>query len=149
MQPIIMLAHPLSIPQGSTVDSAAATFHDAKMSCECQVHLTEKNYGTPKAKGKIQARFHDVGRDYRVDEVPGIVADLIAKFGYKVRLGSPEEALLCKTQNAHSIPEWFAVFGKSFKDRWIYWVDNRFLITPKGYGKEWGSCYTIFLVEEL
>jgi hypothetical protein len=144
-----MFAHPILVPPGSNVDTAAKVFHNSSMSSECQALLTEKNYGTQKSKGKIQARFHDVGRDYGVDEVPGIVADLIAKLGYKVRLGSPEEALLCKKQIKHSLPKWFAVLGKSFDGRWIYWVDNLFLITPKGHGKEWSSCHMIFLVEEL
>ncbi len=143
------IAHPISVPSGSNVDLAVKPFHGSAMSTGCQELLTEENYGAPKPTGKIQARFHNVGRDYAVDEVPGIVANLITEFGFKVRLGLPEEALLCKKQNAHSIPEWFVIFGKSFNDRWIYWVDDRFLITPEGNGKHWSSCHTLFLVEEL
>lgn len=149
MNPLIELAHRISIPSGSNVNTAAKPFHEHGMSVECQSLLTERNYGAPKSTRKIQARFHDVGRDYAIDEVPGIVASLIAESGYKVRLGLPEEALLCEKQNVHSIPKWFAVFGKSFNGRWIYRVDDHFLITPKDNGKNWSSCHTIFLVEEL
>jgi len=149
MKTLIQHAHRILIPSASNVDMEAKPFHGSAMSVECQRLFTEENFGASKPIGGTQARFHNVGRDYSVDEVPSIVEGLIAEFGHKVRLGLPLEALLCQQQNAHFIPEWYAVFGKSFNDRWIYWVDDRFLITPEGHGKNWSSCHTIFLVEEL
>lgn len=135
------------VPEGSTVDLAAKPFHGSRMSIGCEELLTEKNFGAPKKIGRLWMRFLDVGRDYRTDEVPRLVQEASRRAGYKLRLGTPEEALLCQAQNGGSIPENFAVFGKDFNGGFIYWVEDRFLISHEGDGG-WGSIHTIFLVEE-
>ena len=135
------------VPEGSTVDLAAKPFRGSRMSVDCQRLLTEENFGAPKRVGSLWMRFLDVGRDYSTREVSRLVKEAIKATGCKLRLGTPEEALLCKAQNGDSIQEDFAVFARNLDGRFIYWVKDRFLITCRGDGN-WSSLHKIFLVEE-
>jgi hypothetical protein len=135
------------VPQISSVDVAAMPFHRTRMSESCQELLTQDNFGTTRRVGWLQMLFLDVEREYGPDEVSSLVEEVAVKTGRKLRLGTPEEALLCKRQNTNT-PEFFVVFGKSFNNYFIYWAQDRFLIDSVGRSSNWGPCHAIFLVNE-
>lgn len=133
----------IAFPAGSTVDSAAASFHNSGMTVRCQEGMTEASFGCPKT-GNVGGAFIAMPDDYTEAEAVAVLESLNRATPRRCRFGTPEEALLFAAQHDH--PHGFVVFGKRHEEKVLYWWNDRFDIAD---GRNWSSCHEIFIVAEL
>lgn len=136
-------------------DCKHMTIEDAKIglgvATNCNQILTEANFGTPLPSSKSRRTgFLAMDANYTREEAEIAVSRLAKETGRNFRFGTPREALQhMLLNNVH--PWGFVVFGKLYKEKALYCVEDTFHHERRPINSllQWSSAHEIFIAEDL